>query len=194
MYTKKNGPKAKFIYMGEISPDVFSDNSLIDKFNIITAGDVITPPMNFISASDDEKMTDKLQRSSIGINIKEHIRDCSNENKARCFIRLLIHDTWAEAFFYVVFTRTCVFYNINKNSIPNHKMIIMGLDNYGTPVDFDFGVAQRLYTFSLLGFDVNEMISKIYKISRVKNTLSIPYKELVRKIKEKIKDLQESGS
>ena len=63
MYTKKNGPKAKFIYMGEISPDVFSDNSLIDKFNIITAGDVITPPMNFISASDDEKLTDKLQRS-----------------------------------------------------------------------------------------------------------------------------------
>ena len=70
----------------------------------------------------------------------------------------------------------------------------MGLDNYGTPVDFDFGVAQRLYTFSLLGFNVNEMISKIYKISRVKNTLSIPYKELARKIKEKIKDMQERGS
>lgn len=194
MYTTKNGPKTKFIYIGEISPDVFSDNSLIDKFNIITADDDITLPLNFLSTSDDEKMTDKLQRSSIGINIKEHIRDCSNWNKARCFIRLLIHDTWTEVFFYVVFTRTCVFYNINKNDIPNHKIIIMGLDNYGTPVDFDFGVAQRLYTFSLLGFDVNEMISKIYKISRVKNTLSIPYKELARKIKEKIKDLQESGS
>ena len=191
MYTIKNGLKTKFIYIGEITPDVFSDNSLIDKFNIITAVDGNMLPMNFISASDDEKMTDKLQRSDIGRNIKEHIRDCSNGNKARCFIRLLFHDTWTEAFFYVVFMRTCVIY---KNDMPNHKMIIMGLDNQGTLVDFDFGVAQRLYTFSLLGFDVNEMISKIYKNSRVKDSLSIPYKELVRKIKEKIKDLQDSGS
>lgn len=181
------GVRSKYICMGEVSPEVFADKSMVNMFNFIKIQNTNKSSWDF-SNSDDKTMIDVLQSRRYGDVVLRHLSDCSRGSMAKCYIRLLISNSYTSVYFYVVFTRTCA---IDIQKLPENRILVMEQNKYGAQADCIYGIAQGLYVFNKFGFDIDDMISKIYNSKRVKDSLDLPFNETKKKIKEMVNRISE---